>query len=144
MELVAEKHLTVNEAHQLLKSRRDQAGALSYEQQNTFDYLDDLIRLSDKDAKAMKSELTKAGLNEDCAARIVNLLPKKDDEVKLILADQVSISDDVIKAVCEISKTYLKDAKEPAKIKQVEAPQLEQVTDELTASTEKPKEEETE
>lgn len=142
MELVTEKYLTVNEAHQLLKSRRDQAGALSYEQQNSFDYLDDLVRLSDKDAKSMKSELVKAGLNEDCATRIINILPKKEDETKLILADQLGLEDSVIKAVTEISKTYVKDAKEPAKIKLVEAPQLEEVTDELTASTEKPKQEE--
>ena len=140
MELIAEKYLSVNEAYSLLKSRRDQIGALSYEQQNTFDYLDDLVRLSDKNAKAMNGELIKAGLNEDCANRIVNILPKKEDETKLILADQLGLGEAIIKTATEISKTYLKDAKEPAKIKQVEAPQLEQV-DDLTQSTEKLKEE---
>lgn len=125
MELVTEKIVTVNEAFELLKNRRVKVGALSYEQQNTFDYLEDLIRLTDKNAASMKSELTKIGLNEECAVRIVNLLPKKEEELKLTLGDQINLNEDVLKKTLEISKSYLKDAKEPAKIKRMEAPQTE-------------------
>ena len=47
MQVIREKIVTVNEALSLLTNRQ-KAGNLSYEQQNTLNYLEDLTKLDEK------------------------------------------------------------------------------------------------
>ncbi len=122
MQVIHEKIITVNEAHALLKSRQ-KAGNLSYEQQNTLDYLEDLIKLSDKDAAKMVKELMTAGLTEWQAVKTTDLLPKKEEELKLVFAGSGGANEAVLKKAFDIVKEHRKEAKEPAKTRKIEAAQ---------------------
>ncbi len=123
-----ERIVTVNEAHDLLKSRQKE-GNLSYEQQNTLNYLEDLIKLEDKYAQKLVKELKETGLSEWQAIKAVDILPKKEDEFKIILAGSGPVNDAALKKAFEILKEYRKNAKEPAKTKKVEPlPEVEKPT----------------
>ncbi len=133
MDVIKERIITVNEAHELLKQRQHD-GNLSYEQQNTLNYLEDLLKLDDKDAAKMVKELKETGLTEWQAVKVTDLLPKKEEELKAIVLASGQASESALKKAFEIVKQYKKDAKEPAKTKKIEpAPQ----------EPEKPKTEET-
>ncbi len=119
MQVTTERIITVNEAHGLLKDRQKQ-GNLSYEQQNTLNYLEDLVKLDDKDSDKMVKELKGIGFTEWQAVKATDLLPKKEEELKIVLAGSGAIEDGVLKKAFEIVKNYKKDAKEPAKTKKVE------------------------
>lgn len=119
MQVITERIIAVNEALSLLKSRQKD-GNLSYEQQNTLNYLEDLSKLDDKDAVKMVKALKESGLNEWQAVKVTDLLPKKEEEIKVVLAGSGTVSDDVVKKCFEIVKEYKKLAKEPAKTRKVE------------------------
>ncbi len=120
MQVIKEEILTVNQAHNLLKERQKE-GNLSYEQQNTLNYLEDLVKLDSKTHdKLLKELLEAAGLNSWQASKVVDLLPKKEDVLKIILTSGGPVNDETVKKVFEIIKKYRKDAKEPAKTKKVE------------------------
>ncbi len=117
MEVITERSITINEALSALK-KRQKDGALSYEQQHTLNYLEDLVRLEDKDAAKLVKELKEIGLTESQAAKLCDLLPKKEEEVKLFLG--TAVKDDVAKKVFEAVKEFKKKASEPAKTKKIE------------------------
>ncbi|MDP3742462.1 MAG: hypothetical protein Q8R15_04050 [Candidatus Micrarchaeota archaeon] len=120
MEVIREKIVTVNEALSLLEQRQKE-GNLSYEQQNTMNYLEDLSKLDSKDSEKMTKELKGAGLTEWQAVKVVDLMPKKEDELKVVLGGSGPLTEVVLKKVFEIAKEYRKLAKEPAKTRKVEA-----------------------
>ena len=119
MQVEREKIVTVNEALELLKQRQRE-GNLSYEQQNTLNYLEDLVKLDDKDAAKLLKELKEVGLTEWQAVKIADLLPKKEDELKVILVGSGSVNDASLKKAFDIVKEYKKSAKEPAKSRKIE------------------------
>ena len=119
MQVVKEKIITSNEALSLLTDRQKQ-GNLSYEQQNTFNYLEDLIKLDDKVSQKMLAELKDAGLTEWQAVKVVDLLPKKEEELSIFVSGAELLNAEAAKKAIEISKNYRKKAKEPAKTKKVE------------------------
>ncbi|MFH0713459.1 MAG: hypothetical protein V1722_02660 [Candidatus Micrarchaeota archaeon] len=119
MQVITEKIITVNEAHALLKERQKQ-GNLSYEQQNTLNYFEDLLKIDDKDAAKMVKELMDAGLTQWQAVKVTDLLPKKEEELKAILAGSGAIDASKLKSAFEIVKSYRKDSKEPAKTRKIE------------------------
>ncbi len=137
MQVIKENIITVNDAYELLKERQKE-GNLSYEQQNTLNYLEDLIKLDNKEAKAMVKELSEAGLTQWQAVKVTDLLPKKEDELKLVLAGTGPVNEAELKKVFEIVKKYKKDSKEPAKTRKVEAapaPVAEEVAEKATDKT---------
>jgi len=117
MEVITERSITINEALSALK-KRQKDGALSYEQQHTLNYLEDLVRLEDKDAVKLVKELKEIGLTELQAVKLCDLLPKKEEEVKLFLG--TAVKEDVAKKVFEAVKEYKKKASEPTKTKKIE------------------------
>ncbi len=120
MQIMKEKIVTVNEALSLL-TQRQKEGNLSYEQQNTMNYLEDLVKLEDKDSEKMLKELRDAGLTEWQAVKVVDLMPKKEDELKVVLGGSGPLTDAILKKSFEIAKEYRKAAKEPAKTRKIEA-----------------------
>ncbi len=120
MEVIRERIVTVNEALSLLEQRQKE-GNLSYEQQNTLNYLEDLSKLDKKESEKMVKELKAAGLTEWQAVKVTDLLPRKEDELRIVIAGSGSVTDAVLKKSFEIAKEYRKLAKEPAKSRKVEA-----------------------
>lgn len=119
MQVINETIVTVNAAHELLKQRQKE-GNLSYEQQNTLNYLEDLLKLDEKDSGKMLKELKAAGLTEWQAVKVADLLPKKEEELKLVLGGSGTVGDAALKKAFEVVKEYRKAAKEPAKTRKVE------------------------
>jgi len=92
------------------EEKKEETGELSYEQQNTLDYAQKFAKLSPKDAAELEKKLAETGLlNEKQIISLINVLPKKDDEVKAILAkDKTELGEEQIKTVAKIIKEYRK------------------------------------
>ncbi|PIO06065.1 DNA-directed RNA polymerase subunit F [Candidatus Micrarchaeota archaeon CG08_land_8_20_14_0_20_59_11] len=100
MKLVSEKPLAYSEALAVLEKRQKDC-ALSYEQQNTFDYLTAFAKITDKEAAELKKELVGMGVDERSAVVIASVLPKKEEEVKTILgkAGDTELPKNILKTV---------------------------------------------
>ncbi|MFQ5405682.1 MAG: hypothetical protein ACE5DI_00800 [Candidatus Micrarchaeia archaeon] len=107
MDIVAEKVVSLKDVENVLNKRKKEGeDALSYEQQNTLEYVEKFAdKLSDEKAKSLKKELEKIGLTEKMTIKIVDLLPKKEEEVRVVvLQDRVELSDDQVKAIVKAVK----------------------------------------
>ena len=107
MELVKTKILNVDESLAFLQ-KRQKDGELGYEQQNTLTHLTAVAKLDPKDAAALEKELENLGfLNERQIVMLVNLVPKKEEEVKFILSqDKNSFTPDQLKQVLKTVKEH--------------------------------------
>ena len=104
---VSEKPIGLGQALELLEKRKKD-GELGYEQQNTLDYLAQFASLSAKEEKELMKELEALGfLNERHVAMLLALAPKKEDEVKSILAfDKSVFSGEQVKEVLKVVKKF--------------------------------------
>lgn len=84
MKIVEERYPTYAEIKEMLAAKTGEA-ELGYEQKNTLEYMEKFAALDVKESKALRKELVDAGLPEKIATLCVNLQPRKEDEVKLIL-----------------------------------------------------------
>lgn len=120
MNVLSEKPIALADAAELIRKRmKDQkeGAPLGYEQQNTFDYLSKFAHLSAKDAKAMRKELEDldAGLNEKQLIKLVDLLPKKEEELKTILLSCGELSaPEKLKEILKVCKSYHSEKTEKA------------------------------
>ena len=106
MNVVSQKVLLNAEALELLEERKKE-GELGYEQQNALQHLQTFNTLSAKEARKLFAELVEAGLNENQALLICNLLPKREDHLKSVLiADKSEVNDDRVKEILKIVKKY--------------------------------------
>ncbi|MEM0475427.1 MAG: hypothetical protein QW343_01405 [Candidatus Norongarragalinales archaeon] len=107
----SEKIISLPEAKALLEKRRKE-GALGYEQQNTFEYLEEFAAFDEKDAREMRKELEKLGfLNEAQIVSVVNNAPRFENEVRAILAgcaggEKSGCTAEQAKQVLKIVKSY--------------------------------------
>lgn len=111
MNLLKQKPVTLSQALALL-NKRQKEGELSYEQQNTLDYLQQFAYLPEKKSRELRKELLKLGVTEGQAILLANLLPKKPGEVKAVLAfgeeeKAAAVSDDLVKQVLNAVKKFL-------------------------------------
>jgi DNA-directed RNA polymerase subunit F len=107
MKEISQKPLALIEALAVLK-RRQKDSELSYEQQAALDYVEKFAKLDLKKITALKRELTKLGVSDEGAVSLINLLPKKADEVKVVLGrgGSVVVQEDLVKGVLEALKSY--------------------------------------
>lgn len=110
MKINSEKNISLSEALTLLE-KRQKDGDLGYEQQNTLDYLREFTLLNEKDSNALENELRELGVNEEQAVSLVNLLPKKEDEVRAVLAGGKTTSPELVKNVLKAVKRYKPEKK---------------------------------
>ncbi|HII39423.1 TPA: DNA-directed RNA polymerase subunit F [Candidatus Micrarchaeota archaeon] len=92
----------------MLKNRQKGDAALSYEQQNTLDYAEKFAHLTAKDAAKLKKALEALGfLDAKQIAKVVDLLPAKDDDVRAALFQNgFSLEAEQIKQVIAACKEY--------------------------------------
>jgi len=100
----------VPEGEKPAEEKKEVPGELSYEQQNTLDYADKFAKITPKEADELEKKLREiSGLTEKQVVSIVNVLPKKEDELKAILAkDKLELDEEQIKTVAKIIKEYRK------------------------------------
>jgi len=92
------------------KAPKEEPGELSYEQQNTLDYAQKFAKLTQKEAEELEKKLREIGaLNEKQVVSIINIMPKKEEELKAILAkDKMELDEEQLKAVIKIVKEHRK------------------------------------
>lgn len=88
MKIIQEKSLNIYEAKKVLEEVKEQQNELNFRAEKTFDYLQQVSELDEKKAKELFDKLTKLNisrLKEPQINAIINLLPKKEEDVKMIL-----------------------------------------------------------
>jgi len=128
MEIIEKKPVTLAEAFELLKERKKEN--LSFEQQYAYDYLNDVLRLSEKDAESLAEKLKPFGLTDFQIVKIVDLMPKKEDELKMVISSAGSgITSEQLKEILKIIKTFKEKEKNVEKIKKIKEEKEEKVED---------------
>ncbi len=107
MELIKTKILNVHESLSLMQ-KRQKDGELGYEQQNTLTHLQAVGKLEPKVAFDLEKKLEALGfLTERQVVMLVNLLPKKEEDVKFILSqDKFALTADQLKQVLKTVKEH--------------------------------------
>lgn len=105
MKELSQRPLALIEALAILK-RRQKDSELSYEQQAALDYIEKFAKLDLKKITALKKELTKLGISEEGAVALINLFPRKADEVRPILGrgEGIGVQEELVKNVLETLK----------------------------------------
>ncbi len=111
MHVVSEKPVSLFEVESILKKRQKEGEALSYEQQNTLEYAEKFGTKLDADQyKELKKELSSLSfLSAKQVAKLCDVLPKKDDEVKAVLMQEsAGATDEQAKEVAKVLKSCKK------------------------------------
>jgi len=99
------KPITDAEAKEIL-AKKMKNRELNYEQQMAYEYLKNTVKLSKSDSEKLKKELEELGLKENKIINIVNLVPKDEEILKLMLKKEKEIKPAQIKKILEIVKKY--------------------------------------
>ncbi len=109
MDIKSEKFVTPYEARKILKKKGKET-ELNYEQKNAFDYLNKFCKVAEKDIDALVSELSGIEkLNEKHVVGIVGMMPKDDDDLRLLFANErIVLSDEDKKKIIAAVKKHVK------------------------------------
>ncbi len=112
MKLVEAKPISFLEVKQFLSERKKEApgGELGYEQVNTLAYVEAFAQLSEAKEKDLRADLQKiAKLPETALSMFADLLPRREEEIKLILqAAKFELAEEQVKEITKIVKKYRK------------------------------------
>ncbi len=103
MDILNEKPISIVEAKEILE-KRSKESELSFEQQNALQHVQKFARVDLKKAKKLAEDLSKIeGITELQKVKLIDLMPKKEEEVKLILQqDKKSIISGKEKEILQI------------------------------------------
>jgi DNA-directed RNA polymerase subunit F len=107
MEIKDERFVSWYDAKKILEKKAKEK-ELGYEQKNALEHLRKFSRLSQKAAEGLMAELGKIErLKERHKAAIVDMLPRDDDELRMLFANEiVTISDDDKKRIISLVKKF--------------------------------------
>lgn len=107
MDVTDEKILTWAEAKKILELK-EKDKELGYEQKNALDHLRKFSKLTEKKAKEIMDELEKIPkLKERQKNTIVNMMPKDQDDLRVLFANEViTLSEDEKKKILSIVKKF--------------------------------------
>lgn len=108
MEIKDEKFITMVDAKRILSAKAKNK-ELGYEQKNAFEFLNKFCKLKLSDVEKMKEELKQIEkLTEKHIVSIIDLLPKNEDDLRVLFANEIiSLSDEEKKRILEIVKKYV-------------------------------------
>ncbi len=109
METKSEKFVTSYDALRILK-RKSKEGELNYEQKNALDYLSKYYKAAEKEIKSLVEGIGKMEkLNEKHIVSIVEMMPRDEDDLRLLFAnDRIVLSDDEKKKILSVVKKHSK------------------------------------
>jgi len=107
MNVIDEEPISIAEAKNIMNKRKNE-GDLSYEQNITYEYLKKMSTLSPSKVKNIRKDLQEIEiLKPKHIAKIIDILPDTDDEVKLLFEKEMTnLKKDEIKKIVEIVKKY--------------------------------------
>jgi len=106
MKATSEQPIGLHEVKKIL-SERAKKGELGYEQQNTLEYAKTFAKLSATNFKKFTKEAGEIGVDEQTAIILADVLPKKEEEVKLI-CEKIATDEKAVKAILALCKKYAK------------------------------------
>jgi len=108
MEVVEERYVSWHDAKKVMEKKNKDAEP-GYEQKNAMEHLKKFCKLTDKDAKAMQTELESMDkLKDRQVIAVMNMMPKDMDELRVLFANEiVSLTEDQKKEVLSIVKKYV-------------------------------------
>jgi DNA-directed RNA polymerase subunit F len=109
MEIKNEKFVTSYDARKILRKRGKET-ELNYEQKNALDYLNRCCKLPEKEISSMVEALGKVEkLHEKHIVSIVEMLPRDDEDLRLLFANErIVLSDDEKKKIVDAVKKHSK------------------------------------
>lgn len=107
MKVNEEKIILWSEAKKIL-STLDKEKTLGYEQKNALEQLKKFSKISQKDLEELKGKLEKLNkLNKKQVTSLINMLPRDQDEVKLLFAHEpINLSEDERKKISSVTKSF--------------------------------------
>jgi len=107
MRVMEIKPITMAEAKNIL-IKREKVKELGYEQKLAAEHLKKFTKLKPEEAEKFMTELAAiVRMADDTAVQVANLLPKTNDELRLIFArEKFSLKEDEINHVLELVKKY--------------------------------------
>lgn len=103
MKILSEKPLNVYEVKTILEELKEKDKELNFRAEKTHDYLQQITELDKKKAKELFDKLMKLGvsrLKELHVQQLVTLLPKKEDEIKMILQGySITLTKDAVEQI---------------------------------------------
>ncbi|MFO7872402.1 MAG: RNA polymerase Rpb4 family protein [Candidatus Undinarchaeales archaeon] len=105
--LLGQEPVTMTEVKQLIKDRKKN-GELSYEQNLVLEACNKFSKLSKKEAEKFVKDITEIEkLNKEHAVMLSYILPKTEDEVKILFSkEHFILSGEEIKKILEILNNY--------------------------------------
>jgi len=82
--LIAEKYVTISQAKEIFVNSRRNYEEMPYELSCALDYLEKFAKLSVEEAEELLNKLRNLGLDERTSVKIVDLLPKDEEDLKVI------------------------------------------------------------
>ncbi len=101
-----EKPITMQEVKELLKERKKEKD-LTYEQDLTLKYASTFTKLPKAKTQKLLEELKKLEtLPEELAIKLVDLMPTKEEVIKIIPGKKDEVSEEDLKAALELIKKF--------------------------------------
>lgn len=101
MDIKSSKPVTLSEVKDLL-SKRKKDGELGYEQSETLAYCEKFVKEDAKASRKLADRIMKENgkINEEIAARLVDIKPRKPDTLKaILLKDKIELSEEELNAI---------------------------------------------
>ena len=82
--LISERYVTIAQSKEIVANSRRNYEELPYELSCAINYLEKFAKLSAEEAEKLLNELRSLGLDERTSVKIVDLLPKDEEDLKVI------------------------------------------------------------
>ena len=110
--IIEVRPISMYEAKAILERELEESEEPLYEQKICLDYLHKFARLSPEEGRRIMEEVLKVSdkIRPETAAKIADLLPRDEEDVRAIFAKERAILDkDEIAKIVEICAPYIKD-----------------------------------
>ncbi len=84
---LGEQPVSLSEVKELL-TKRKKDGELTYEQKQTLEYVKEFAKIKPAKAREAMDKLVEMGIDARQAAKIVDIMPKDEDDIKLLFAKE--------------------------------------------------------
>ena len=82
--LISERYVTISQSKEIFINSRRNHEEMPYELSCALNYLEKFAKLSAEEAEKLLNELRSLGLDERTSVKIVDLLPKDEEDLKVI------------------------------------------------------------
>lgn len=108
--IIEEKPMSMAEVRDYLEDLKKEKKELNFRENKSLTYINTFVKIKSKDAEKLKEELSKldiARLKEKYIIKIIDILPKNIDELRMILSgEEVTLKSEDLNKIIEIVNKY--------------------------------------